>query len=115
MKNKTNKQNKILMKKHFTKDQLLILKKYNRLLILDIPYAVINRAYKRYVKNIDEFIFKTQYPKHWFSTNKDTFCVAIKSYIVAKDEGYEFKLHTRGWTNKIIAELSGIDKYLNKT
>lgn len=113
--NKTNKQNKIFLKKHFTKDQLLILKKYNRLLTLDISYAVINRAYKRYIKNIDEFILKTQYPKYWFSTNRDMFCIAIRSYIAANEEGYEFKPHTRGWTNKIIAELSEIDKYLNKT
>lgn len=112
MKNKTNKKNQIMLKKEFTKDQLLMIKKYPRLLAYNIPYAILNRAYERYLKNIDEYILNNRYPSYWFSRDRDSFCIAVKTYIISKQEGYVYQFGTRGYTNIEIVKLSGLDKYI---
>jgi hypothetical protein len=114
MKNKTNKQNKIMLKNTFTKQELLTLKKYPRLLSYNIPYSVINRAYKKYIANIDDYIFINKYPKHWFSKDIVSFCNAVKMYIVSKQENHEYKFGTTGYTNIEKVIVSGLDKYLDK-
>ncbi|MDD4779139.1 MAG: hypothetical protein PHT02_00850 [Tissierellia bacterium] len=112
MKNKYNKKARLEMRRIFTKDQLLVYKKYSRLLSYNIPYDIINRAYKRYLKNIDEYIEKNGYPEYWFSKNKVTFCNAVKIYIVTKEDNHIFKFGSRGYTQIEIVKVSGIDKYL---
>lgn len=114
MKNKTNKQNKIMLKNTFTKQELLTLKKYPRLLSYSIPYDIINRAYKRYIANIDDYVFTRGYPKHWFSKDVVSFCNAVKTYIVYKQDNYECKFGTTGYTNIEKVKVSGLDKYLNR-
>jgi len=115
MKNKINKLNRLWAKECFTKQQILILKKYPKLIAYDIPYDIINRAYNRYLKNLDEYLLINNYPKHWFSKDKDSFCNSIKTYMVLKEESYECNLYTRGWTANEIVKLSGIDKYIEIT
>jgi hypothetical protein len=109
---KDNKKMRIMLKKIFTKDQLLVWKKYNRLLAYDIPYAVINRAYHRYVKNIDDYASINGYSRHWFSKDINRFCNAVKVYIESKKEGYEYRFGTRGYINMEIVKVSEIDKIL---
>ena len=113
MKNKTNKQNKIMLKNTFTKQELLTLKKYPRLLSYNIPYNIINRAYERYIANIDDYVLINGYPKHWFSKDVVSFCNAVKTYIVYKQENYDYKFGTTGYTNIEKVKVSGLDKYLN--
>jgi len=111
---KQNKKTKLMLKKIFTKEQLLILKKYNRLLGYNIPYNVINRAYKRYIKNVSEYILMRGYPLYWFGKDECTFCNAVKIYINAKENNHKFEFGTFGYTNIEIAKISGIDKYLDR-
>jgi hypothetical protein len=114
MKNKDNKKARLEMRRNFTKDQLLVFKKYSRLFSYNIPYDIINRAYKRYLLSIDEYIKENRYPEYWFSKDKVSFCNAVKTYIVTKEEKHEFEFGTRGFTNIEKVKVSGIDKYLDK-
>jgi hypothetical protein len=114
MKNKVNKQNRLWAKDCFTKQQLLILKKYSRLLSYDMPYDIINRGYGRYLRNLNDYLMVNNYPKHWFCKDKDSFCNSIRTYIVLKEENHECNLYTRGWTANEITKLSGLDKYIDK-
>lgn len=117
LKNKKNKKDKIMLKNHFTKDQMLINKKYPRLLGIaiehNIPYATINRAYKRYLSRRDDYILINRYPNWWFRTDKDAFCHAVHVYAVAKEYGKEYNFGTRGFVNVEIVKLSGLDKFIN--
>lgn len=112
MKNKSGKYDRIMQNKYFTKQEILILKNYRYLLVYDLPYDVINRGYKRYVERLDDYIFEYRYPKHWFSKNKESFSLAVKTYIESKKENYIFNLYTRGWTAIEVVKLSGLDKYI---
>lgn len=114
MKNKTNKLNRLWARDCFTKQQLLILKKYSRLLAYDIPYDIINRAYNRYLKNLDEYLLINNYPKYWFNKDKDSFCTSIITYMALKKENHKCNLFTRGWTAVEVTKLSGLDKYIDK-
>ena len=114
MKKNDNKKAKLMLKKIFTKDQLLILKKYDRLLAYNIPYDVINRAYKRYIKNVDEYILMRGYPSYWFGKDECIFCNAVKIYINSKEYNHTFEFGTFGYTNIEIVKISGIDKYLKR-
>lgn len=112
MKNKHNKYNKIIHKKFFTKQEILTMNKYPHLLAYDIPYDVINRAYKRYIKSLNKYLSKNDYPRYWFKKDKREFSIAIKTYIESKQNNHIFKPYTRGWVAIEIAKLSKIDKYL---
>jgi hypothetical protein len=107
------KKTKIMMKKIFTKDELLKYKKYDRLLAYNIPYAVINRAYNRYLENIEDYILYRGYPSEWFKKDSITFCRAVKSYIIARKENHKFKFGTMGYTSIEIIKVSGISKYID--
>jgi hypothetical protein len=117
MKNKNNKKTKLELKRIFTKQELLKLRKYKRLMAYDIPYDVINRAYNRYLKNInfERFIYvdSNRYPQWWFGKDRDTFCNAVKLYIECKKANYPtFKYKTIGDTKMAIVKLSGLNKLL---
>jgi hypothetical protein len=103
-----------MLKKSFTKDELLKLKKYPRLIAYKIPYAVIHRAYKRYLKNIEDYILYNGYPPFWFRKDNTTFCNAVKTYIMAKKDNHKFKFGTMGYTNIEIVKVSGINKFIDK-
>lgn len=113
MRNKSRKYGKMMRKKYFTKQELLILKKYPRLIYYGIPYNVINRAYCRYLRNLNSYLMDYNYPEHWFSKDRMMFCIAIKTYIESKKENHIYNLCTRGWTAVEITKLSGLDKYLD--
>jgi len=115
LKNKKNKNNQMMIKKHFTKDEQLLLKKYPRLMSCGISYPVVNRAYKRYLSRLDEYMVMHKYPKWWFSKDKDAFCNAVYLYICAKesrDGGVEYIFGTRGFAQVEMVKLSGLDKFL---
>lgn len=114
MKNKENKKTRMMLKETFTKDQLLVLKRYNRLLACDIPYAVINRAYKRYLSKVDEYVLINEYPNHWFSKSKDVFCNAVRTYIMSQEVNHKYAFGARGYVQVEIVRLSEIDKYLDR-
>ena len=71
-------------KKMFTKEQLLFIKKFPHLYLYNLPYPMVIRAYRRYIKNIDNYILVNDYPSYWFGKNKRTFANAVKLYIDAK-------------------------------
>ena len=102
----------MMRKKYFTKQELLILKKYPRLIYYGIPYSVINRAYLRYLRNLNNYLINYNYPKHWFSKDRMMFCIDIKTYIESKKENHTYNLYTRGWTALEVTKLSGLDKYI---
>src|SRR5690554_2660481 len=104
----------MMLKEVFTKDQLLVLKRYSRLLSCNIPYAIINRAYKRYLSKVDDYVLINWHPKHWFSKDRDVFCNAVRTYIASKEKDYQYKFGTRGYVSVEIVKLSGLDKYLDK-
>jgi hypothetical protein len=104
--------NKKLLKKIFTKEELLKFKKYNRLLGYNIPYDLINRSYQRYLKNIDGYIALNHYPKYWFGKNRDIFCNAVKFYIEAKLMDFTPQFGTRGFVNLEIVKVSKIEQWL---
>lgn len=114
MKNKTNKKNRIMLKKIFTKEELLTMRKYPRLLAYKIPYDIVNRAYNRYIKNIDDYILKNGYPLYWFGKNRDVFSCAVRLYIESKKNNYTFDFGTRGYIQIEIVKVSGLDKYLDE-
>lgn len=114
MRNKTNKQNKLMLKKLFAKDQLLIMNKFPSLLAYDIPYPIIKRAYNRYLKNIDNYLLVKGYPSYWFSKDKRIFGYTVKLYIESKKISHEYKFGSRGYTQIEIVKLSGLDKYLDQ-
>lgn len=101
------------LKKMFTKEQLLFIKKFQQLLAYDLSYPIVIRAYKRYIKNIDNYILMNGYPLYWFSKNKRTFACAVKLYIEAKKAGYTYNYGTRGYVQQEIVKVSELDKYLN--
>lgn len=113
-----NKEKKMInryLRKLFNKQQLLVYKKYPRLMGYNIPYELINRAYKRYLKNIDKLIEEHQYPSYWFfGRDRDKFSLAIKTYIVSTKDQYHYQTGIRGYTNMQIAKISGLDKYIDK-
>ena len=113
MRSKSRKYEKMMRKKYFTKQELLILKKYPRLIYYGIPYSVINRGYKRYIERLEDYLFEYVYPNYWFPKNKDSFSLAIRTYIESKKERYIYNLYTRGWTAIEVIKLSGLDKYLD--
>lgn len=110
----SRKYEKMMRKKYFTKQELLVLKKYPGLIYYNIPYNIINRAYYRYLRNLDDYLINYNYPKHWFSKDRMMFCTAIMTYIASKKENYTYNLYTRGWTAVEITKLSGLDKYLDE-
>lgn len=80
-----------------------------------ISYPVVNRAYKRYLSRLDEYLEINKYPKWWFSKDKDVFCNAVYLYICAKESregGIEYSFKTRGFVQVEIVRLSGLDKFL---
>lgn len=108
------KKTKIMMKKIFTKDELLKYKKYDRLIAYNIPYSVINRAYKRYLKNIEEYILHRGYPSEWFNKDSISFCRAVKLYIEVRKQNHTFKFGTMGYSDMEIVKASEIDKYIDQ-
>lgn len=108
------KKTKIMLKKIFTKDELLKYKKYDRLISYNIPYAVINRAYNRYLKNIGDYILYKGYPSEWFRKDSITFCRSVRLYIEARKQNHSFKFGTMGYSNMEIIKASGIDKYIDQ-
>lgn len=115
MKNKEKKMINQYLRKIFSKQELLVYKKYPRLIGYKIPYELINRAYKNYLKNIDKLIKEHQYPSYWFfGRDRDKFSLAIKTYIVSTKDQYHYQIGTRGYTNIQIAKISGLDKYIDE-
>jgi len=112
VKNKSRKYDRIMQKKHFNKHELLILKNYKYLLHYNLSYDVINRGYKRYIERLEDYLFEYAYPNYWFPKNKDSFSLAIRTYIESKKERYTYNLYTRGWTAIEVTKLSGLDKYI---
>lgn len=108
----------MMLKRRFTKNELLIMKKYPKLFTMcaykyKIPYAVLNRAYTRYLRKVDDYILISRYPNWWFSKNKDTFCCAVHNYIAAKEHGKEYDFGTRGFVNVEMVKLSRLDKFIS--
>jgi hypothetical protein len=101
-----------MLKRTFTKDQLLVMKKYNQLLAYNIPYILLNRGYNRYLKNIGDFILKQRYPPYWFPKDRKSFCYAVKLYIEAQKEKYDYRPGTTGYTKIEMVKVSGLNKYL---
>ena len=103
-----------MLKKIFTKEELLVMKKYPRLLAYKIPYDIVNRAYNRYIKSIDDYILRKGYSSYWFGKNKDVFTCAVRLYIVSKKDNYTFDFGTRGYTQIEMVQVSGLNKYLDE-
>jgi len=112
MKNKSRKYDRIMQKKNFTKQELLILKNYRYLLVYKIPYDLINRGYRRYIERLEDYLFEHNYPKWWFYKNKERFSMAVMTYIESKKENYTYNFYTHGWIAAEIVKLSELDKYI---
>ena len=114
MKDKSNKKHRIMSKKHFSKQQLLVWKKYPHLIVYDIPYPIINRAYDRYLKNLNyyEKINNNSLP-HYYRVDKKSFSCSVKMYIERKKGNYQQpRFGTRGFVSLAIAKASAIGKYI---
>lgn len=112
LKKRLNTKINMQLKKMFTKEQLLFIKKFQQLLAYNLSYPMVIRAYKRYVKNIDDYILMNGYPLYWFRKDKRTFAYAVKLYIEAKKADYTYKVGTRGYVQMEIVKVSGLDKYI---
>jgi len=102
------------LKKVYSKNELLLLRKYPYLVVNNPSYEILNRAYKRYIKNIDDYVLLNGYPSHWFSKSRRTFCNAVKTYIEAKKAGYTYDNGTNGYIWIEIVKVSGFNKYLDE-
>lgn len=96
MKTKINKKERIMLKKIFSKDELLMYKKFPWVMAYNIPYDLMIRAYRRYLKNIDEYINTKGYPSYWFSKDRRTFSNAVRLFIESKIHNYIYSEGTRG-------------------
>lgn len=110
--NNANKKNRLMLRKTFSKDELKMYKKFRWIMTYNIPYAMMVRAYRRYLKNIEQYIIEKGYPSYWFSKDKRTFSNAVKLYIESNFNNYIYSEGTRGYTQIEIVKVSWLDKYL---
>lgn len=105
--------------KHFSKEELLFIEKYPRLLGIctkyNIPFKEIDKAHKQYLSNIDIFLkLNSLYPDWWLGKDRNSFTLAVYNYFISKEHGKEYTFGTRGHISDTIVKLSELDKYIDE-